>query len=94
MPKGRPKMSKRRNAAHKQGYFNDKTKKASINYRISRNFSEDPILALLARLFSSLKLIIANNTPRLDIMCFLINLSKIAKIIYRQNLILNFLLKH
>ena len=31
-------------------------------YRISRNFSEDLILALLARIFSSLKLCIANNT--------------------------------
>ena len=33
-----------------------------VTYRISRNFSENLILALLARLFSSLKLCIANNT--------------------------------
>ena len=40
----------------------------SDKYRISRNFSEDLILALLARLFSSLKLCIANNTSCLEIM--------------------------
>ena len=33
---------------------------------LGRNFSEDPILALLARLFSSLKLCIANNTYCVD----------------------------
>ena len=48
-------------------------------YDISRNFSKDPILALLAKLFSSLKLSIANNTPPLDIMCFMINLPKSLK---------------
>ena len=41
-------------------------------YRLSRNFSEDLILALLVRLFSSLKLCIANNTTRLDIIYFII----------------------
>ena len=39
-------------------------------YCISRNFSENIILALLVRLFSSLKLCIANNTFRLEIMYF------------------------
>ena len=37
-------------------------------YHISRNFSKDLILALLVRLFSSLKLCIANNTSCLEIM--------------------------
>ena len=36
-------------------------------YHTSRNFSEDVILALLARLFSSPKLSIANNASHLDI---------------------------
>ena len=36
-------------------------------YCISRNFSEDLILALLVRLFSLLKLCIANNTSHLEI---------------------------
>ena len=49
-------------------------------YGIGRNFSEDLILALLARLFSSLKLCMAKNTFRLDTMCFMRNLSKMAKI--------------
>ena len=40
----------------------------TIHYRIGKNFSEDPILALLARLFSSLKLSIANKTSHLEIM--------------------------
>ena len=37
-------------------------------YGINRNFSEDLILSLLARLFGLLKLYIANNTFHLDIM--------------------------
>ena len=37
-------------------------------YRISRNFSEDLILALITNVFSSRKLSIANNTSRLNIM--------------------------
>ena len=41
------------------------------NYRINRNFSEDLIVALLARFFSSLKLCNANNTIHLDTMCFI-----------------------
>ena len=49
-------------------------------YHISRNFSEDPILAIVVRLFSSLKLCILNNTSHLDIMCFIINLLKIAQL--------------
>ena len=36
-------------------------------YRTSRNFSEDLILALIAIVFSSRKLSIANNTSRLNI---------------------------
>ena len=43
-------------------------------YCISRNFSEDVILALLARLFSLLKLCITKNKFRLDTMCFMRNL--------------------
>lgn len=39
-------------------------------YCTDRTFSEDPILALLARIFSLLKLCIANNIPCLLIMCF------------------------
>ena len=66
---------------------------AKMSYRISGNFSEDPILALLAGLCSSLKFSIANDTPYFDIMCFMICLSIIAKIKSRSNLILNFLLK-
>ena len=38
------------------------------NYRISRNVSEDLILAFLARFFSSLELCIANNKSNMDIM--------------------------
>ena len=41
-------------------------------YRICRNFSVDPILVLSARLFSLLKLCIANNTSRLEVMYFII----------------------
>lgn len=39
-------------------------------HSISWNFSDDLILAFLARLFSSLKLSIANKTSRLDKMWF------------------------
>ena len=39
----------------------DKSNPKSNKYRINRNFSKDLILALLARLFSSLILCIANN---------------------------------
>ena len=41
-----------------------------VQYRISRNFSEDLIMALLVRLFSSQKFCNANNTFRVDAMCF------------------------
>ena len=37
-------------------------------YHISRNFNEDLILALLARVFSSLKLCIANDTYHFKLM--------------------------
>ena len=37
-------------------------------YHVRRNFSEDLILALLARRFSSRKLLITNNISRLEIM--------------------------
>ena len=50
-------------------------------------------MAVLAWLFSSVKLCIANNTFRLDTMCSMINLSKIAKITSHQNLILNIYVK-
>ena len=60
------------------------------HYCVSRNFTKNLILALLARLYRSLKLCITNNTLRLNIMKFiLITLSKIA-ITIRQNLMLNF----
>ena len=49
-------------------------------YCISRNFSEYIILALSARLLSSLKLCIANNVSSLNMMKFIIQVSKIAKI--------------
>ena len=41
-------------------------------YCISRNFSEDLILALLARLFSPLRLSMVINTARLEIMCLIL----------------------
>ena len=47
-------------------------------YRIIRNFSKDLIMALIAKPFSSLLLCIANKTSRLDIMCPIMNLSRIA----------------
>ena len=53
---------------------------------MSRNFSEDLILALLERLSRSLKFCIANNTLCLEIMQFIIYFFKFAK-----NLILIFL---
>ena len=46
-----------------------KSEPSKAYYRTSRYFSEDLILALLERLFSSLRLCIANNTPCMDIMC-------------------------
>lgn len=49
---------------------------------ISRNFNEDLILALRVRLVSSVKFCITNNTFYLDMMCFLIELSKITKITF------------
>ena len=49
-----------------------------IIYRKSRNFSKDLILALFARIFNSLRLCTTNKTFRLDIMCSMRNLSKIA----------------
>ena len=56
----------------------------------SRNVSEDLILAL-AWFFNSLSLCIANNRSlNMDIMFFIINLSKFAKIMSRKNLIFNF----
>ena len=42
-----------------------------LYYRISRYFSEDLILTLIARFYISLKLCIANNTSHLDIMQFI-----------------------
>ena len=48
-------------------------------YCISRNFSKDPVLALLASLFSLLILSITNNTPCLDLMFFMLNLTKLLK---------------
>ena len=49
---------------------------------INRSFNEDLILALIVRLVSSVKLCITNNTFYLDMMCFLIELSKITKITF------------
>ena len=50
-------------------------------------------MALLAKLFRLLKLCIANNIFRLDTMCFMENLSKIAKITSHLNLIINISVK-
>ena len=50
-------------------------------------------MALLAKLFRLLKLCIANNTFRLDTMCFMKNLSKIAKNNVSLNLIINISVK-
>ena len=54
-----------------------------FKYRTSRNVNKDLILALLVRFFNSLTLCIADNRSYMDIMFFIISLSKIAKIMSR-----------
>ena len=50
------------------------------DYRIGRHFSEDLILALLATIFCSLKLCIANNTSRLgnNVVYYIVNQSTVS----------------
>ena len=67
--------------------------KGKRTYHIIRNFSRDLILALLAKLFSSLKLCITINTFCLDKMCSMRKLSKITKIMTCLILILNIQVK-
>ena len=51
-----------------------------VYHILTRSFIKDLILAFLARLFNSLKLFIANNSSCLDVICFKMYLSRIAKI--------------